>query len=145
MPNESNNPNIKLEKWTYDLNNNQKVIEVKKDIKIEKGTAKENFETFRSLKRELWKRKEPGAVIALVDYIGDNSNGFTFGLSMEKFKKEYGYAKTAYHNAVEALIFYGILELTNRRKIDPKGIQCPVYVFRGDKPIDELPKEKYKS
>ena len=29
MPNESNNPNIKLEKWTYDLNNNQKVIEVK--------------------------------------------------------------------------------------------------------------------
>ena len=56
MPNESNNPNIKLEKWTYDLNNNQKVIEVKKDIKIEKGIAKENFETFRSLKRELWKR-----------------------------------------------------------------------------------------
>ena len=43
MPNESNNPNIKLEKWTYDLNNNQKVIEVKKDIKIEKGIVKENF------------------------------------------------------------------------------------------------------
>ena len=56
MPNESNNPNIKLEKWTYDLNNNQKVIEVKKDVKIEEGIVKENFETFRSLKRELWKR-----------------------------------------------------------------------------------------
>ena len=43
MPTESNNPNIKLEKWTYDLNNNQKVIQVKKDLKIEKGLTKDQI------------------------------------------------------------------------------------------------------
>ena len=43
MPNESNNPNIKLEKWTYDLNNNQKVIEVKKRYKNRKRNSKREF------------------------------------------------------------------------------------------------------
>ena len=67
MPNESNNPNIKLEKWTYDLNNNQKVIDVKNDIKIKKRIAKEKLETCRSIKREIWKRNETRAVIDLVE------------------------------------------------------------------------------
>ena len=73
-----------------------------------------------------------------MDYIGDNSNGFTFGLSFEKFKKEYGYAKTAYHNAVNKLREYGVLEETERRKIDDKGVSCPVFLFRGDLPIEQL-------
>ncbi len=129
---------IKYEKWNFDLNNNQKVIEVKKKGTYEGKVFKEDFEVFRQLKRALWRRKETGAILALVDYIGDNSNGFTFGLSFEKFKKEYGYAKTAYHNAVNKLREYGILEETERRKIDDKGVSCPVFLFRGDLPIEQL-------
>ena len=129
---------IKYEKWNFDLNNNQKVIEVKKKGTYEGKVFKEDFEVFRQLKRALWRRKETGAILALVDYIGDNSNGFTFGLSFEKFKKEYGYAKTAYHNAVNKLREYGILEETERRKIDDKGVSCPVFLFRGDLPVEQL-------
>lgn len=129
---------IKYEKWNFDLNNNQKVIEVKKKGTYEGKVFKEDFEVFRQLKRALWRRKETGAILALVDYIGDNGNGFTFGLSFEKFKKEYGYAKTAYHNAVNKLREYGILEETERRKIDDKGVSCPVFLFRGDLPIEQL-------
>ena len=129
---------IKYEKWNFDLNNNQKVIEVRKKGTYEGKVFKEDFEIFRQLKRALWRRKETGAILALVDYIGDNSNGFTFGLSFEKFKKEYGYAKTAYHNAVNKLREYGILEETERRKIDDKGVSCPVFLFRGDLPIEQL-------
>ena len=129
---------IKYEKWNFDLNNNQKVIEVRKKGTYEGKVFKEDFEVFRQLKRALWRRKETGAILALVDYIGDNSNGFTFGLSFEKFKKEYGYAKTAYHNAVNKLREYGVLEETERRKIDDKGVSCPVFLFRGDLPIEQL-------
>lgn len=129
---------IKYEKWNFDLNNNQKVIEVRKKGTYEGKVFKEDFEVFRQLKRALWRRKETGAILALVDYIGDNSNGFTFGLSFEKFKKEYGYAKTAYHSAVNKLREYGILEETERRKIDDKGVSCPVFLFRGDLPIEQL-------
>lgn len=129
---------IKYEKWNFDLNNNQKVIEVKKKGTYEGKVFKEDFEVFRQLKRALWRRKETGAILALVDYIGDNSNGFTFGLSFEKFKKEYGYAKTAYHNAVNKLREYGVLEETERRKIDDKGVSCPVFLFRGDLPVEQL-------
>lgn len=129
---------IKYEKWNFNLNNNQKVIEVRKKGTYEGKVFKEDFEVFRQLKRALWRRKETGAILALVDYIGDNSNGFTFGLSFEKFKKEYGYAKTAYHNAVNKLREYGILEETERRKIDDKGVSCPVFLFRGDLPIEQL-------
>ena len=134
----------KIESWGYDLNCNQKVIEIRKDGKFENKVFKENFETFRKLKRALWKRKENGVVLALVDYMGDNSNGFTFGLSFEAFKNEYGYAKTAYHSGVNALRHYGILEATDRRKMDRNGIQCPVFIFRGDLSPDELPAEKFK-
>ena len=129
---------IKYEKWNFDLNNNQKVIEVRKKGTYEGKVFKEDFEVFRQLKRALWRRKETGAILALVDYIGDNSNGFTFGLSFEKFKKEYGYAKTAYHNAVNKLREYGVLEETERRKIDDKGVSCPVFLFRGDLSIEQL-------
>ncbi len=133
------------EPWGFDLFSNQKVVEVKKAGSYEGKYFKEDFEVFRKLKRALWKRKEAGAVLALVDYIGDNSNGYTFGLSLEKFKIEYGYTKTSYHDAVKTLEFYGILEYANRFKIDPKGQTAPIYIFRGDFNPENLPKEKYNS
>ena len=45
----------------------------------------------------------------------------------------------------QLIVYGGNAQNLAIKKIDPKGVQCPIYVFRGDKPIDELPKEKYKS
>ena len=42
---------IKYEKWNFDLNNNQKVIEVRKKGTYEGKVFKEDFEVFRQLKR----------------------------------------------------------------------------------------------
>ena len=96
----------KIESWNYDLNCNQKVMEIRKDGKIENKVFKENFETFRKLKRALWRRKENGVILALVDYMGDNSNGFTFGLS-----------RTSRDRSLWLILFKRIITSTSNAKI----------------------------
>ena len=69
---------MRIEEWNYPLYANQIVIEIKKDGKYENGHFIENYSTFWELKDTLYKNKEAYAVMALIDYIGRNANGFTF-------------------------------------------------------------------
>lgn len=120
------------EHWEYSLYQNQIVVEVKKDGKFIDNKFVENYQTFKELKFLMFRNKESIATIALIEYIGSNSNGFTFGLSCKDFELKTGFKKTAYHSAVARLKELGLLEKTNRFKQDKYGIIAPVYIFRAD-------------
>ena len=120
---------MRIEKWNYPLYANQIVIEIKKDGKYENEHFIENYSTFWELKDTLYKNKEAYAVMALIDYIGRNANGFTFALSYADFNAKTGFKKTSYHSAVERLKELGILQPTERLKQDEKGIIAPIFIF----------------
>lgn len=59
------------------------------------------------------------------------------------FTKLTGFSESAYRNALKGLFYYGILESTNRYKINDNNICCQVFIFHSDFLVENLPKERF--
>lgn len=124
----------KLENYDKNLNPNQWVIE----------NNKKDFEAFKRLEKALHRLKERKcAFYAMYHFLGDNQDGFNFVLYNTKFQKDYGYGRDTYMDVINAMLFYGILVPTYRKKVDPTGVACRVFVFNANLDPDSLPDTAY--
>lgn len=139
-------PNAKEEKvqytyepFTKDLNVNQWVIEIHKNI------THEGYEKFKELEQSLYRLKEKKlAFYALLHYLGDNNDLYCLVLYNTKFQNKYGFSRSAYTDAMNAMFYYGIIIPTYRKKLNKElDISCRVFIFNANLDPKTLPKEPF--
>lgn len=139
----SSNNLIFKDKATCKLFKNQWVAEIRRQNSLITDYRREDFVPYEELRRALYKRKEGLAVMALVEWLAENNNGFLYAISSANFVEEFGFTEPSYRTAMDSLIFYGIMTPTWRMARGTNGVYGRVFIFDKGFPPNKLPKEKY--
>lgn len=125
------------------LYTNQWVAEIRTQNRTTMDKDAKDFIPYRQLRHALYRRKEGQAIMALVEWLAENKNGFLFAISSGDFIEEFNLTEPSYRTAIDSLIFYGILKPTLRVAKGTNGVYGRIFIFEKGLPPEELPQEKY--
>lgn len=117
---------------------NQFVIEIRREGLTTPDLTADDFSCYQEARDILYSRKESQSTMALHEYLARDKNGFHRILYSSAFCEKFGFTRTSFQHAFNALLYDRIIKSTNIFAYGSNGVAGRVFIF--DKAItEELP------